>query len=69
MPEVGGVEVLATDKSKDSAWCPYNYRWLLLLKLLNLALNGLAAVKNISRYFLFVHVLGESVVLFLDLEG
>ena len=69
MLHVARVEMLAANKSQDSTRRPNDDRRRLLLKLLDVTLNRLTSVHHFDRYFVFVEVLGEAIIFFLDLKG
>ena len=62
------LKVLTPDQSEDAAWCAYDDCGRVLLKLLDVLGHRLTAIQNVDRDLFRVHVLGESVVLLLDLE-
>lgn len=69
MLEVACVKVLSFDQSKDAAWGTNdNCRWL-GLKLLDVCRDGLTSIHDFDGDLFFIHVLGEAVVLLLDLES
>lgn len=69
MLEVARVKVLSFDKSKNAAWGSNdNCRWF-GLKLLDVLRDGLASIHDFDGDLFFVHMLGEAIVLLLNLES
>ena len=69
MLHVRHVEVLASCESKDATWRANYDSWRLLLELLDVSGHGLSTKHDLDADLFFVHVLGESIVLLLNLEG
>ena len=69
MLQIRHIQVLAPCESKDATWSAnYDCRRL-LLQLLDVSGHRLSTKHDLDADLVFVHVLGESIVLFLDLKS
>ena len=69
MLDIRCVQMFATNESEDPTWCADDdCRWV-VLEFLDVILDWLSSIHDISRDLLRVHVLCEPVVFLLDLES
>ena len=69
MLQITRIEMFAANQGENSARCTNNNRRGFGFQLLDVSRNRLSSVHDLNRKFLFVEVLGEAIVLFLNLKG